>query len=54
MVLILSSKIPVSVLLQQLKQVPARRPFQAYRFCGVLQLIEEPLAYQKRIRDEWK
>ncbi len=54
MVLILSAKTPISVLLQQIKQIPVRRPFQAFRFCGTIKLIEEPLQYQKRLRDEWK
>jgi hypothetical protein len=25
----------------------------AKKFCGVIKLTEDPLAFQKRIRDEW-
>jgi len=26
----------------------------AYKYCGLIKLIEDPLSYQKKIRDEWQ
>ena len=31
-----------------------RKGFDARKFCGVLQLEEDALAIQKRLRDEWE
>jgi hypothetical protein len=33
--------------------LPAGKLLKASKYCGVLQLREDPLVYQKRIRDEW-
>ncbi len=34
-------------------QSEARKATDLSRYSGVIQLTEEPLDYQKRIRDEW-
>ena len=31
-----------------------KRGFEASKFCGVLNLKEDPLSIQKRLRDEWE
>ena len=31
-----------------------RKSFDAYKYCGVLKLKENPLAIQKRLRNEWQ
>ena len=33
--------------------LPAGKRLKAARYCGVLQLREEPITYQQRVRDEW-
>jgi len=32
----------------------AKKGFEASKFCGVLQLEEDPLSIQKRLRNEWE
>lgn len=36
-----------------LSNLPAGKVLKAAKYCGILQLKEEPLSYQKRVRDEW-
>ena len=31
-----------------------QKSFDAYKYCGVLKLKENPLAIQKRLRNEWQ
>jgi hypothetical protein len=31
-----------------------KKGFDAYKYCGVIKLTEDPLEFQKRIRDEWE
>lgn len=33
--------------------LPAGKLLKAAKYCGVLKLREDPLVYQKRVRDEW-
>lgn len=37
-----------------LAQLPAGKVFNALRHCGGVKLREDPLVFQKRIRDEWQ
>ncbi len=30
-----------------------KKVFDAYKYCGVIKLKEDPLVTQKRLRDEW-
>jgi len=32
----------------------SRKHFDAFKYCGVIKLKEDPLAIQKRMRDEWE
>jgi len=41
----------IKEILGSLKKV---RTFDAYRFCGKIDLKESPIAIQKRMRDEWE
>ncbi|MFN8300938.1 MAG: hypothetical protein U0U46_00500 [Saprospiraceae bacterium] len=36
-----------------LERLPAGKLLRASKHCGVLTLREDPLLYQKRVRDEW-
>jgi len=37
-----------------LAQLPAGKVFNAVRHCGVIRLREDPLTFQKRVRNEWQ
>jgi hypothetical protein len=37
-----------------LATLPASKAFKAAAHCGVLTLREDPLQFQKRLRDEWQ
>jgi hypothetical protein len=41
-------------LLERLKNQKSRIGLDAYRYCGILTLAEEPLLIQKELRDEWE
>lgn len=36
-----------------LKQLPSGKVLKAAQYLGTIKLRENPLTYQKRIRDEW-
>ncbi len=43
--------------LNQIKEQVARESkegFDAFKYCGIIKLTEDPLEFQKRIRDEWE
>lgn len=57
MVLILkkgASKQEMKEIDQKLEQLPSRKSMQARDFCGVINLKENPLEIQKKLRDEWE
>jgi len=41
-------------LLERLKNQKSRIGIDAYKYCGVITLAEEPLLIQKELRDEWE
>jgi hypothetical protein len=41
-------------MLKKSSDTPSKKHFDALKYCGVIKLKEDPLAIQKRIRDEWK
>jgi hypothetical protein len=49
-----ADKKKIRSLLQQLKNQKSRIGIDAYGYCGVLTLAEEPLLIQKELRDEWE
>ena len=38
---------------QQTKGLDGKKGLDAKKHCGVLKLTEDPMAIQKRLRDEW-
>ena len=56
MVLVLrkgATKTEIDTLNKRLSQLPARKKLDAKKYCGVIKLREDPLAIQKKLRDEW-
>jgi hypothetical protein len=49
-----ADKKKIRSLLERLKNQTSRIGIDAYRYCGVLTLAEEPLLIQKELRDEWE
>lgn len=49
----ISRQMSIEEIKKALMQLPAGKRLQASKHCGVLRLVEDPLQYQKRIRDEW-
>ena len=37
-----------------LNKVKQQKTFDAHKHCGAVKLKEDPLAIQKKLRDEWK
>jgi hypothetical protein len=37
-----------------LSKLKSRKQFDAYKYCGTVQLEEDPLVIQKKLRDEWR
>lgn len=54
MSIVLSNKMTAEEIGLLLAQLPAGKTFKSAKHCGVLKLTEDPLAFQKRLRDEWK
>ena len=58
MVLVLkkgASKEEMEQINQELSRMPSRnRKLDAKKYCGVIKLKEDPLAIQKKLRDEWQ
>jgi hypothetical protein len=57
MVLVLkkgASKKEIEKINKQLSQIPSRKKLDAKKYCGVIKLKEDPLAIQKKLRDEWE
>ena len=54
MSIIISKKMTIEEIDQMLAQLPSGKVFKSAKHCGVLKLNEDPLDFQKRIRDEWK
>ena len=49
-----STKKNIRLLLEQLNERKNIRGIDAYKYCGMIDLIEDPLVIQKRMRDEWE
>ncbi len=39
---------------KKLSEFNNSKKLDSYRFCGIIQLVEDPLSIQKKMRDEWK
>jgi hypothetical protein len=44
----------IKSLIEQLKNHKSKAGIDAYKFCGVITLAEEPLLIQKELRNEWE
>ncbi len=49
-----SDKKVIKSLLERLKKRKSRVGIDAYKYCGVITLAEEPLFIQKEMRNEWE
>jgi hypothetical protein len=49
-----TDKEKIKSLLERLKKQKGRKGINAYKYCGIITLVEEPLLIQKELRDEWE
>lgn len=49
-----ADKKKIKSLLERLKNQKSRTGIDAYKYCGVITLAEEPLLIQKELRNEWE
>jgi len=49
-----TDKKKIKSMLERLKNKKGRIGIDAYKYCGVITLAEEPLLIQKELRDEWE
>lgn len=43
----------ITDLLQKLSSLPTSEGIDAFKFCGIIKLDEDPLTIQTRMRNEW-
>ena len=48
-----SSRSRISKLLEKIKQAKSLRGIDAYKYCGLIRLEEDPQEIQRTMRDEW-
>jgi len=44
----------IRLLLERLKNQKSSSGIDAYKYCGAITLVEEPLLIQKELRNEWE
>ncbi|MBV6441370.1 MAG: hypothetical protein EPGJADBJ_03054 [Saprospiraceae bacterium] len=49
----ISPKMTPEEIKKALERLPSGKRLQAKKYSGAIKLREDPLKYQKRIRDEW-
>jgi hypothetical protein len=49
-----ADKKKIHSLLERLKNHKSRIGIDAYKYCGAITLVEEPLLIQKELRNEWE
>jgi hypothetical protein len=49
-----SDKKKIKSMLERLKKQKSNVGIDAYKYCGVITLADEPLLIQKEMRDEWQ
>ena len=49
-----SDKKKIKSMLESLKKQKSNTGIDAYKYCGVITLAEEPLLIQKEMRNEWE
>lgn len=50
----LSKEMPLEEIKKRLKKLPSGKKMNVSKHLGVLKVKENPLTYQKRLRDEWE
>ena len=48
-----SSRSRISKLLEKINQTKPLSGIDAYKYCGLIKLEEDPIEIQKKMRDEW-
>jgi len=48
-----TSRSRIEKILEKLKRNKSSNGIDAYKYCGIIKLKEDPLVYQRRMRDEW-
>jgi hypothetical protein len=54
MVTIIKKGTTKSRILQLLNKIKSRKGIDAFKYCGVIKLNNDPLVIQKQMRNEWK
>jgi len=49
-----SDKKKIKSMLERMKKQKSNMGIDAYKYCGVITLAEEPLLIQKEMRNEWE
>lgn len=49
-----ASKKEIEQINDKLRKIPLRKKLDTRKYCGVIKLKEDPLAIQKKLRDEWE
>ena len=49
-----TNKKNIRLLLEKLSKHRSSNGIDAYKYCGTITLVEEPLVIQKNIRNEWE
>ena len=49
-----ASQEEMKALEEKLRQLPARKRMEARKYSGTISLKEDPVAIQKKLRDEWE
>lgn len=49
-----TDKKSINQLMERLKKTDRLKGIDAYKYCGILKLKEDPLIIQKKLRNEWE
>lgn len=48
-----TSRSRIEKILEKIKSKKASKGIDAYKYCGIIELAEDPVEYQRKVRDEW-
>jgi len=48
-----TSRSRIEKILEKLKRKKASEGIDAYKYCGIIELHEDPVEYQRKVRNEW-
>ena len=49
-----TSKTRIEKILDKIRHNKPAKGIDAYKYCGIIKFPEDPLEFQKRMRDEWE